>query len=115
LRAAKNSLKSKNFEWSCFQAQQVAEKALKAFLYNKGYTSILTHSIKELINESIKFESEFNQFKSVSRFLDTFYIPTRYPNGLVGNLAPFEYYEEEDAIKCINYAESILMIVKKYI
>ncbi|MCK4779376.1 MAG: HEPN domain-containing protein, partial [Candidatus Lokiarchaeota archaeon] len=42
-------------------------------------------------------------------------IPTRYPNGLAGNLAPFEFYEEEDAKKCISYAESILMLVKKFI
>lgn len=27
-----------------------------------------------------------------------FYIPTRYSNGLAGELAPAEFYEEEDAI-----------------
>ncbi len=75
----------------------------------------MTHSLKELIREAIKIEPEFNDLKRLGHFLDMFYIPTRYPNGLAGNLAPFEFYEEEDAKKCINYAESILKTVKKYI
>lgn len=36
LNAAKNSMNSKNYDWSCFQSQQAAEKCLKAFLYNRG-------------------------------------------------------------------------------
>ncbi|WP_438318828.1 HEPN domain-containing protein [Candidatus Caldatribacterium sp. SIUC1] len=44
--------------------------------------------------------------------LDTFYIPTRYPNGLSGELAPSEFYEEEDARKCLSSVESILQTVK---
>ncbi len=53
--------------------------------------------------------------ESPARYLDMFYVPTRYPNGLAGDLAPTEFYEEEDAIKCINYAESILKKVKKFL
>jgi len=44
-----------------------------------------------------------------------FYIATRYPNGLVGELAPSEFYEKEDAEKCINCAELILKKVKKFL
>lgn len=43
-----------------------------------------------------------------------FYIPTRYPNGLAGDLAPAEFYEKEDAQKCLNSAELILKEVKKF-
>ena len=32
LKAAKDSLKAENYEWSCFQSQQAAEKSLKAYL-----------------------------------------------------------------------------------
>ena len=115
LKAAKNSLASQNYDWSCFQSQQAAEKSMKAFLYKKGYTSIITHSLKELVMEAEKREASFSTIKLEAKHLDMFYIPTRYPNGLAGNLAPFEFYEEEDAKKCINYAESILMLVKKFI
>jgi len=34
LKASKNSLKSGDYEWACFQAQQAAEKALKSILYS---------------------------------------------------------------------------------
>lgn len=34
LKACRDNLKDGNFEWSCFQTQQSAEKALKAYLYN---------------------------------------------------------------------------------
>ncbi|MDI6886868.1 MAG: HEPN domain-containing protein, partial [archaeon] len=50
LTSAKNSLESGDYEWACFQSQQSAEKALKSFLYSKGFRKILTHSIFELIS-----------------------------------------------------------------
>ncbi|RLG58527.1 MAG: DNA-binding protein [Candidatus Hydrothermarchaeota archaeon] len=115
LNAAKDSLISQHYDWACFQAQQSAEKALKAYLYYKGYTSIITHSLKELIRECGKIEKEFLELKDQARFLDMFYIATRYPNGLVGELAPSEFYEKEDAEKCINCAELILKKVKKFL
>ena len=95
------------------QKNERAEKALKFFLYSRGYTSIITHSLKELVRECKKLEKEFSEIESYARYLDMFYIPTRHPNGLAGDLAPAEFYEEEDAEKCINYAESILESVKK--
>jgi HEPN domain-containing protein len=114
LQAAKSSLNTENYEWSCFQAQQAAEKGLKAFLYKNGYTSILTHSLKELVNKAKQLKEEFSTSESEAKTLDLYYIPTRNPNGLAGNLAPFEFYEEEDAQKCLNCAELILKICKKF-
>jgi HEPN domain-containing protein len=49
LQSARNSLASEDFEWACFQAQQSAEKALKAVLYGRGMRRIITHSVFELI------------------------------------------------------------------
>lgn len=112
IKAAKDSLEDHNYEWSCFQAQQCGEKALKAFLYEKGYTSIMTHLLKELVRECSKLHESFNAVMSDARTLDMFYIPTRYPNGLGGDLAPTEFYEKEDAEKCINSAQLILKTVK---
>lgn len=115
LNSAKNSLKAGDYEWSCFQAQQSAEKALKSFLYGKGFRKILTHSIFELIRETGDLENGFKGFKREAKFLDSVYISSRYPNGIAGDLAPFEYYEREDAEECLNYAELILEEVKKFI
>lgn len=115
LKAAKDSLEDGNYEWGCFQSQQSGEKALKACLYEKGYTSIITHSLKELLKECSKFDISFNILSKEARTLDMYYIPTRYPNGLGGDLAPTEFYEREDAEKCISSAELILNAVKTFL
>jgi HEPN domain-containing protein len=46
LQAARDSYRNEHYEWSYFQVQQSGEKALKAYLYEKGYTSIMTHLLK---------------------------------------------------------------------
>ncbi|WP_438317167.1 HEPN domain-containing protein [Candidatus Caldatribacterium sp. SIUC1] len=46
LRAAWDSYRARHYGWSYFQAQQSEKKALKAYLYEKGYTSVMTHLAK---------------------------------------------------------------------
>ena len=115
IESAKDSLTTKHFDWACFQAQQAGEKALKAFLYQKGFRAILTHSVRDLLNECNKYENTFLDFVDQGRYLDTFYIPSRYPNGLPGNNYPAEFYTKEDADKCISSAVLILQEVEKFI
>jgi HEPN domain-containing protein len=114
LESARDSGKAGHFEWACFQSQQAAEKGLKGFLYSKGLRAILTHSIRELVLDCSKYESSFSDLLSQAKTLDTYYIPTRYPNGLVGNEIPAQYYSEEDASQCISYAGLILKTVKRF-
>jgi len=115
ISGAKDSLKTGHYEWACFQSQQGAEKALKAFLFQQGLRAIITHSLRDLLQECSKYEESFLRLMEDGRFLDTFYIPARYPNGLPGDAPPAEFYTEGDAIKCISSAESILKEAKKYI
>ena len=49
LRHAKNSLNTQDFEWSCFAAQQAAEKALKALYQHMGGESF-GHSLLRLLD-----------------------------------------------------------------
>jgi len=114
LESARDSGKAKHYEWACFQSQQAAEKTPKAFLYSKGLRAILTHSIRELVSDCSKYETDFSNLLSQGKVLDTYYISTRYPNGLVGNEIPAQYYSEEDASQCINHAGSILKTVKRF-
>jgi HEPN domain-containing protein len=114
LETAQDSGKAAHYEWACFQSQQAAEKALKAFLYSKGLRAILTHSIRELVLDCSKYESDFRDLLRQAKALDTYYIATRYPNGLVGNEIPAQYYSEEDASQCINYAGLILKTVTRF-
>jgi HEPN domain-containing protein len=115
LTAARNSLSSGDYEWSCFQSQQSAEKALKSILYAKGLRKILTHSVFELLREVSIYEKDFLELKQQSKILDSIYISARYPNGIAGSLTPSEYFEEENAKECISYAESILKKVMQLI
>ena len=52
--------------------------------------------------------------RQAGKDLNTYYIPARYPSGLVGNEIPSEYYSQEDADQCMSYAELILQIVKRF-
>ena len=81
----------------------------------EGILPILSHSLVELVREATKLEPMFRIIEKPARRLDTFYIPTRYPNGLAGDLSPSEFYCREDAEQCLSFAESILKIVRGYV
>ena len=115
IESARDSLKTSHYDWACFQAQQAGEKALKAYLYKKGFRALLTHSVRDLLTECGKFTKSFVNFMDEGRFLDTFYMPSRYPNLLPGKNYPAEFYTKKDADACINFADLILQEVEKYI
>ena len=114
LESARDSTKAGHYEWACFQSQQAAEKSLKALLYSKGLRAVLTHSIRDLVLDCSRYEKDFKNLLSAGKTLDTYYISTRYPDSLVGNEIPAQYYSEEDASQCIDYAELILKTTKKF-
>lgn len=113
LEAAKTSLTAGNYEWACFQAQQSAEKALKSYLYLHGKRLIITHSINKLLQECSKIDNQFQTINE-TKALDLYYIPTRYPNGLPDQI-PHDFYKQEDAELCVNYAELILSLIDSLI
>ncbi len=113
LKSAKDSLENENYEWACFQAEQSAEKSLKSFLCLHGIRNFQTHSILKLINESAKYNDEFNNTDiQKCKELSQYYIPTRYVNGLPDDI-PHIFYKKEDAQKCIDYAQTLLNLIKK--
>jgi HEPN domain-containing protein len=114
LRAASLSASGSAYEWACFQAQQAGEKALKAYLYARGFTSIISHSLRRLLRECETLDASFGRLAEAGRLLDQHYIATRYPNGLDAELAPTRYYERGDAEACLRSARSILEHVKPF-
>jgi HEPN domain-containing protein len=118
LRAAEISASGGAYEWACFQSQQAGEKALNAYLYARGYarglTSIMTHSLRRLVQECQAFDPPFGGLAEAERFLDQHYIATRYPNGLDVELPPTRYYEDGDAEACLRCARSILARVMPF-
>jgi len=115
LEAAKHSLASGDYEWSCFQAQQSAEKLCKALLYDRGRTTYLTHSVKELWEAVRQFEPACPDLREAATALDQIYLSTRYPNGLAGEQAPADYYGQEDAQRCVQWAELIWTALRPYL
>lgn len=113
LAAAEDSVKAGHFEWACFQSQQAGEKGLKAWLYARGKTAIVTHSLRRLLRELQALEPGWDRLKKEAKLLDDCYIPTRYPNGLDEELPPARYYEREDAEECLRCARSILDPVRR--
>ena len=110
LEAARSSVVAGNYEWACFQAEQSAEKALKALLLRQGKRQFLSHSIHDLLQEVQRFAPEF-EAASEARRLDEYYIPTRYPNGLPGTVLPHHFYSEKEALECIDLAASVLKLI----
>jgi len=113
-KTATDCLNTKNYYASAFFAQQSAEKALKGFLYSKGFRALITHSVTDLLEESSTHEKIFNQFINQGKELDRHYIGSRYPNFYPSGPA-YKYYTEEIAKKCLSYAESILKEVRKFL
>jgi HEPN domain-containing protein len=114
MKTARDCVKDGNYYASAFFAQQAAEKALKGFLYSRGYRALITHSVVELLEESAKLEGEFNGLLNCGKELDRHYIGSRYPNFYPSG-APYKFYSEEVAGRCLSYAELILKEVKRYL
>ena len=113
-KTAKDCFKDGNFYASAFFSQQSAEKAIKGFLYSKGFRALVTHSVLELLEKSSEYEGGFQEFLDYGRELDRHYIGSRYPNFYPSG-APYKYYTREVASKCLSYAESILKEVERFL
>jgi HEPN domain-containing protein len=107
LRHARNSLEDGDFEWSCFAAQQAAEKALKAVFQKLGMDA-WGHTLTALIGNLPDVAAQPSEtLVNYARMLDKHYIPTRYPNGFASG-APTDFYTKEEARSAIRNAEAIL-------
>jgi HEPN domain-containing protein len=104
---ARNALEDGDYEWSCFAAQQAAEKALKAVFQRHG-ADAWGHTLSSLIgNMPGAVEQPSPQLVDFARMLDKHYIPTRYPNGFASG-APTDFYTALEAQNAISYAEAII-------
>jgi HEPN domain-containing protein len=79
--------------------QQAAEKALKAFLFDAGEDELFTHSVKDLLGLASTIDPGMGELGSSGK-LDMYYIPTRYPNGLAGNV-PAEFFNDPEECEMV--------------
>jgi HEPN domain-containing protein len=78
----------------------LAEKALKGFLYSKGYRALITQSVTDLLEESSKLEGVFRRFVDYGKELESHYIISRYPNFYPKGPA-YKYFTEDIAEKML--------------
>jgi len=112
LRWAKHLAEEGGWHLACFLAQQVTEKALKAFLYAQGEAIVLGHSVTRLCSDAARFRPEFAEKARRWNVLDGYYVPTRYPNGLPDGI-PAEVYTAEAAVAAVALADEAVAWVKQ--
>ncbi|HEX6387352.1 MAG TPA: HEPN domain-containing protein [Anaerolineae bacterium] len=95
---------------ACFLAQQVAEKAIKAFLYAQGLEIVLGHSVERLCTAAAQYEPEFGERVRSWSILDGYYVPTRYPNGLPDGI-PADVFTEKAANDAVQLAGEVVDFV----
>jgi len=114
IKDAEFLMNAERYYLSLFLCQQSAEKALKAYIYFKEEEHLYTHSVSDLLKFAIEIDGDFNSIKNAKR-LDDYYIPTRYPNGLPGDI-PAEYYDDpEEAKRALILSKNIIELVKSKI
>ncbi|MBN1102207.1 MAG: HEPN domain-containing protein [Deltaproteobacteria bacterium] len=101
-----------SYHLACFVGQQVAEKALKAFLYSKGEDIVVGRSVEALCRWAGEHDREFNSLREVIAPLDGYYIPTRYPNGLPDSI-PARVYTRPVAEEVLRLADLALDMVSR--
>ena len=105
LEQAQDSQNAGRHEWTCFAAQQAAEKAVKALYLHPGRKR--GQIIARLLAELPASVAAPSSLMDKARVLDNFYIPARYPNSHPQG-APFEHYGPLQSEAAIRYAREII-------
>lgn len=110
LEAARLSFGNSFFEWTCFQSEQSAEKALKAIMVFCGYRPPKLHKLSILYRIVKQLRPEISNLKMES--LQAYTFVSRYPFIIPGdNLTPHEFMTNEHAAECLSEAQAVLSLV----
>ena len=102
-----HSLEGGHYAQTCFIAQQVAEKSLKALAYYRGAELVRGYSALAITRElGINDELE----RAAMR-LDQYYISTRYPDAQPAG-APCELFTREQAEEALGFARAFVQRVE---
>jgi HEPN domain-containing protein len=113
LAHARRSAESGDYEWSCFAAQQSAEKAVKAVYQWLGAVA-WGHSVTMLITNLPEAYRPGGELVDRAKALDKHYITTRYPNGFEQG-APLDYYTLGEAERSVEDANHIIRFCEDFL
>jgi HEPN domain-containing protein len=114
LRWAADLAERGGYHIACFLAQQVAGKAVKAFLYAQGEEVVIGHSNERLCRQAALYEPECDKRVKRWAILDGNYIPTRYPNSLPDSI-PARVYTHDAAEGSVRMAAEAVAYVRSRI
>ena len=116
---------------ACFQGQQAAEKAVKAYLYHRRVEDVWGHSLLDLCEDAKLFDMMFDTVKSEGNWTNTttsratrssaqrhqlrglrYHYITRYPEFLPSGTS-FEAFDEVDAERSIDLSNLVVEFVKE--
>ena len=109
LRSVADLIKNGHYSQACFNAQQAAEKALKALAFFRGADLVKSHSLGTIAKD-LKINGELTTF---SMKLDIYYLTARYPDALPESAVPAENFDQTMATEAQNMAEKFLSRVKQ--
>ena len=112
LKWARHLAEEGRWHIACFLVQQVAEKALKAFLYAQGEEVVIGHSVARLGAAAVNYQTGFTDRVRRWSSLDGYYFPTRYPNGLP-DWIPAKVYNQEAAVGAVSLGEEAVLCVQQ--
>lgn len=110
LEQAREAAKSGYHEWACFAAHQAAEKGVKALHLRLGQEA-WGHVVRLLLEELPSSAGVPADLGDKARVLDSFYIPTRDPNGHPQG-APGDHYGPLQSDEAIRYAREIVEFIR---
>ena len=109
LAQAKAKRKGVYLEDLCFDAQQAAEKAIKALLIKLDVNFPYVHDLAELLTSVEKVGQEVPELIRQAERLSKFAVFTRYP-GIGPSIKEKEYREiVEIAVRVVKWAENIIL------
>ena len=116
LATARDLLRIGRSSTACFNAQQSAEKALKAHRFAKEGTSSWGHVLggtSGQLRAILAYDPQFASVEQDARVLDQYYIGPRYPDALPEGAIPFQSYVPEQAQDAIDRATRIVELVRR--
>jgi HEPN domain-containing protein len=99
------------YHLACFHAQQVAELALKAFLYAQGEEIVLGHSVERLSASAAAYNPEFGERAKSWSVLDGYYVTARYPNSVPDSI-PARVFTRDAAMTALGLAREVVNFVR---
>jgi HEPN domain-containing protein len=111
LKAAEALREVGAYEWAVFLAHQATERVLKGFLYFKGETKYVGHSIRSLVYKCRNFSPSFEVAHDVGR-LDDFYSAPRFPDSFTEDV-PADAVTPEDAEMSVELARVAVEVVDR--